>query len=99
GFRDTLEIGRLRYPRLYDLAWRKPPPLVPRRWRIEVPGRLGPGGEEVAPLGEEAVRRAIAFLLGEGVESLAVSLMHSYASPVHERRVGEIAREIAPELP
>src|SRR5438132_1385131 len=40
GFRDTLEIGRLRYPRLYDLTWTKPPPLVPRRLRLEVPERL-----------------------------------------------------------
>ncbi len=31
GFRDVLEIRRLRVGRLYDLAWEKPAPLVPRR--------------------------------------------------------------------
>jgi N-methylhydantoinase A len=99
GFRDTLEIGRLRYPRLYDLTWQKPPPLVPRRWRREVPGRLDPKGCEVAPLDEAAAREAILFCRNEGVESLAICLLHAYANPAHERRLRELAREVAPELP
>ena len=99
GFRDTLEIGRLRYPRLYDLRWRKPTPLVPRRWRQEVRGRLDPRGNEVEPLDEDAVRQAIAFLRDEGVASLAVVLLHAYANDAPERRVAAIAREVAPGLP
>jgi N-methylhydantoinase A len=99
GFRDTLEIGRLRYPRLYDLRWQKPTPLVPRRWRREVGGRLDPRGQEVAALDDAAAREALCFLSGEGVESLAVCLLHAYANPAHERRVREIAGEVAPGLP
>ena len=91
GFRDTLEIGRLRYPRLYDLTWQKPTPLVPRRWRREIAGRLDPKGQEVTPLDETAVREAICFLTREGVESLAICLLHAYASPEHERRLRELA--------
>ena len=99
GFRDTLEIGRLRYPRLYDLTWQKPAPLVERRWRLEVPERLGPHGEVVEPLDEDAARRAIAFLVAEGVRALAISLVHSYANPVHEQRLAELVAEVAPGLP
>jgi N-methylhydantoinase A len=99
GFRDTLEIGRLRYPRLYDLRWRKPTPLVPRRWRQEVRGRLDPRGNEVEPLDEDSVRQAIAFLRDEGVASLAVVLLHAYANDAPERRVAAIARGVAPGLP
>lgn len=99
GFRDTLEIGRLRYPRLYDLSWTRPTPLVERRWRVEVPERLDRAGQVVEPLDESAARRAIAFLLSEGAASLAISLLHSYANPSHERRLAEIVAEMAPDLP
>ena len=40
GFRDVLEIGRLRLARLYDLEFERPRPLVPRRWRLEIDERL-----------------------------------------------------------
>ncbi|HVC34446.1 MAG TPA: hydantoinase/oxoprolinase family protein [Chloroflexota bacterium] len=98
GFRDTLEIGRLRYPRLYDLTWQKPAPLVERRWRREVRERLDAQGRIVEPLDEESVHTAIAFLVAEGVQALAVTLVHSYVNATHERRVAEISRELAPGL-
>ena len=99
GFRDALEIGRMRYPRLYDLTWSKPPPLVPRRWRREVTERLDRDGEVVEPVDEASVVSAVRGLLSEGIESLAICLLHSYTSGHHERRVREIAKALAPELP
>src|ERR1700732_2315539 len=41
GFCDVLEIGRIRMPDMFDLAWEKPKPLVPRRHRMEVTERVG----------------------------------------------------------
>jgi N-methylhydantoinase A len=99
GFRDALEIGRMRYPRLYDLTWSKPPPLVPRRRRREVIERLDRDGEVVEALDEASVVSAVRSLLSDGVESLAICLLHSYASGRHERRVREITEGLAPELP
>jgi N-methylhydantoinase A len=99
GFRDALEIGRMRYPRLYDLTWSKPPPLVPRRRRYEVAERLDRDGAIVEPLDEASVVRAVQALLANDVESLAVCLLHSYADGCHERRVREIAQRLAPGLP
>jgi N-methylhydantoinase A len=99
GFRDALEIGRMRYPRLYDLTWSKPPPLVARRRRREVVERLDRDGEVVQPLDEASVVEAVQALLSEHVESLAVCLLHSYLDGSHERRVREIAEHMAPELP
>ena len=55
GFRDVLELGRYRLPRLYDLTWRKPEPLLERRRRFEVPERLNHRGEELQPLDMAAV--------------------------------------------
>jgi len=92
GFRDVLEMRRLRIPVMYDLQYDKPPPLVPRRLRFEVAERLGPRGEVKTPLDEAQVAALADRLLAEGVESVAVCLLHSYADAAHERRTGEILR-------
>ena len=63
GFRDVLEMRRLRIPVLYDLQYRKPPPLVPRRLRLEVDERMGPRGD-----GLDAARRAKRHRGREGAE-------------------------------
>jgi N-methylhydantoinase A len=98
GFRDLLEIGRLRLARLYDLDFERPAPLVPRRWRREVTERMSHRGEVLTPLDPASVTAAVDALVAEGVESVAVCLLHAYASDVHERAVGAIVRERAPGL-
>ena len=98
GFRDVLEIARLRVPRLYDLAYRKPPPLVERRLRLEVRERVDARGRVVVPLDAGDVERAAAAVRGAGVSSVAVCLLHSYANPEHERRIGEALRAALPDL-
>jgi N-methylhydantoinase A len=98
GFRDVLEIGRIRTPGMFDMAWSKPEPLVPRRWRLEAHERIGAEGNIVAPLDEASVREAAATFLGERVEAVAVCFINSYANDVHERRATAILREAAPSL-
>ncbi len=99
GFRDVLEMRRLRIPEMYTLNFRKPDPLVPRRRRLEVVERLGPAGEVRIPLDEHSARAAAKRLAGDDVEAVAISLLHAYANPAHERRVAEIVRETAgPEV-
>ena len=95
GFRDVLELRRIRVPRLYEPLYVKPQPLVPRRLRLEVQERVGPRGEVVTPLDLASVKRAIARLKAEKVEAVAVCLLHSYANPDHERRIGEMLRKRA----
>jgi N-methylhydantoinase A len=92
GFRDVLEMRRLRIPVMYDLQYEKPEPLVPRRRRFEVPERLGPDGCVWRELDEAAVDAIAARLPADGVEAVAISLLHAYASPAHEQRVAEIVR-------
>ena len=98
GFRDVLEIRRLRMHRLYDINWEKPKPLVPRPLRVEVPARMNPRGGEVAPFEEEAAREAIQRLIAAGIESLAICYINAYANGAHERRTQELAQEMAPTL-
>lgn len=97
GFRDVLEMRRLRIPVLYDLQYKKPPPLVPRRLRLEVTERLGARGVVQLPLDEESVHAAAAVLREANVEAVAVALLHSYADPRHERRVAELIRASLPK--
>ena len=96
GFRDVLEMRRLRIPVLYDLQYRKPPPLVPRRLRLEIDERLGARGVVLKSLDEKSVDAAIAVLREEGVAAVAVALLHSYADARHEKRVADRVREALP---
>ena len=90
GFRDVLEIGRLRYPRLYDLTWRRPPPLVRRANRLEVTERVDHLGAVLTPLDRDECESAARRLVKSGVESVAVCFINSYANPAHERECGKI---------
>ncbi|HXG16013.1 MAG TPA: hydantoinase/oxoprolinase family protein [Calidithermus sp.] len=86
GFRDVLEIARQQRLHLYDLRQPpKPPPLVARRLRLEVTERVGPDGTVLVPLALEELPGVVAALQAEGVESVAVCLLHAYANPAHER--------------
>ena len=93
GFRDVLEMRRLRIPVMYDLQYDKPPPLVPRRLRFELAERLGARGEVRKELDENQARAIARRLLDEGVESVAICLLHSYVNDAHEQRTADILRE------
>ncbi len=96
GFRDVLEMRRLRIPEMYTLGYPKPAPLVPRRLRFEVGERMGPRGEVRRPLDEASAREAAARLAAAGVDAVAIALLHSYANPAHEKRVAEIVAAALP---
>ncbi|MDP7532309.1 MAG: hydantoinase/oxoprolinase N-terminal domain-containing protein, partial [SAR202 cluster bacterium] len=81
GFRDILEIGRLRTPRLYDLSWRKPPPLVARELRREADERIQADGSVFKPLDEESLMAAAEALISRGVTSIAICFINSFANP------------------
>lgn len=98
GFRDVLEIGRLRIPELFNLFYDKRPVLVPRDRIVEVVERINHRGEIVTALGEDAIERAVDAALAAGAESVAVCLLNSYANPVHEHAVADALRARAPEL-
>jgi len=96
GFRDVLELRRLRIPRMYEPFWRKPDPIVPRRLRLEVSERMGADGTVIRPLDDDETRAVAAQLRDASVESVAVCLLHSYLYPQHEERLGALLRQ---ELP
>lgn len=92
GFRDVLEMRRLRIPEMYSLNYVKPEPLVPRRLRLEVDQRMGPDGDAWRALDQASVETVADVLAAEDIDAVAVSLLHAYANPEHEQRVAEILR-------
>ena len=90
GFRDVLELRRLRTPELYNPFWEKPKPLAPRRWRLEVTERINHRGEIEKPLHVQEARAALRRLIDAGVESVAVCLLNSYANPAHELLIRDL---------
>ena len=99
GFRDVLEIRNLRMPRLYDLNWEKPAPLVERYLRLVVDERVNTKGEILNELDRGEAETVVDRLLEEDVEVIAVSLINSFANPKHEQILKEIIRRKAPDLP
>lgn len=98
GFRDVLEIGRLRTPGMFDLGWDKPAPLVPRHWRREVTERMGADGSVVTALDAAGLYDIARFFRDEGVESIAVCFLNSYRNPAHEVAAAAVLREACPEI-
>jgi len=96
GFRDLLEIANEDRYDMYDLLLEKPTPLVPRELCFPVRERVYGDGSVGIPLDEESVREVVEQLREQEVESVAVSLLHSYKNSEHEQRIGEILRR---ELP
>src|SRR2546425_3917404 len=96
GHREEIETRRGYKEDIWAPAQPPPPPICPRRRRYGVPERLDFEGNVIAPLDEEAVRRACRRMQRQGVDSLAVVLLFSFVNPAHERRVRAIAAE---ELP
>jgi N-methylhydantoinase A len=88
GFEDVLEIGRQARPVLYALEPSRPAPLVPRGRRIGVDERVLADGRAEKALRPRAVASAVARVVRSGADAVAVCLLHSYAAPAHERRIG-----------
>jgi N-methylhydantoinase A len=108
GFRDLIEIGRQNRPRLYDLFFEKPRPLVPRHLRFEVDERVLPDGTVLKPVDAAEVESYAEKALGHGVVSVAVAFLHSYLNPANEEiaaavlkghfRYVTLSSEVSPEL-
>jgi 5-oxoprolinase (ATP-hydrolysing) len=92
GFGDLLQIGYQTRPQLFDLQIVRPDLLYSQV--VEVDERLDVRGGVLLPLDEAAVRKALFAAHEAGLRSVAVAFLHGYLNPNHERRVGEIAREV-----
>lgn len=98
GFRDVLEIARGNRPDLFNFAFIKPSPFVPRHLRFEVDERLSPDGSILRPLDSSKLEEIGRALDDQQVEAVAVCLLHAYANPVHEIALCDQLRRRWPSL-
>ena len=96
GFRDILEMGYEKRYDHYDIYLEKPPPLVPRKYRLPVRERISADGKFLVELDHNQLLQTIRFLKEEEIEAVAVGFLHAYAHPVHEQKVRDL---ILSELP
>ena len=90
GFRDVLEIGRANRPDLYNLAYRKPVPFVPRHLRLEVRERMTYQGEVAEPLSAEDLAEVADRLAGAKAQAVAICFLHAWANPAHEQQAAAV---------
>ncbi|POR46946.1 hydantoinase/oxoprolinase family protein [Bosea psychrotolerans] len=99
GFRDVLELARLKIPDPYDLFSRRPPPLVPRDRVIELGERMNAAGEAELVPSDAAISEALRQAERAGAEGIVLAFLHSYTNPAHERLVKARIAELSPSLP
>lgn len=95
GFTDLIELGRQARPHLYRLCLAAPAPLSPPERRFGAPERMTPEGP-LRALMEDAAGELVARIAAAAPEAVAVTLLHSYAHPEHERLLGALLRERMP---
>jgi N-methylhydantoinase A len=98
GFRDVLEIMRTNRPNMYDLQQEKPVPIVPRRYRREISARMDYTGQVISAVEPDEVLEIARFFKSEGVQAIAVCLLHSYNNAEHELEIAEILRGELPTV-
>ncbi|MBK6490640.1 MAG: hydantoinase/oxoprolinase family protein [Sphingomonadales bacterium] len=101
GYRHIMQIARSYVPGGLAawIIWPKPQPLAALEDTVTVNGRMNAAGEEVRPLDEDSVRTALTQLKAQGVEAITVSLINAYANGAHEKRIGEMARDMIQDVP
>ena len=100
GYRQILQIARSFVPGGLAawIVWPKPEPMASLEDTIEVSGRMGAFGDEIRPIDEAQVRKALKKLKKQDIEAITICLMNSYVNGAHETRIAEIAQEIFPNL-
>ncbi len=86
GFRDVIEIRRGDRDEMYNLFWQPSEPLVPRYLRLELNERMFADGNVHTPLKEDEIKEACEHFIKDGVTSIAVCLINSYANNAHEKK-------------
>jgi N-methylhydantoinase A len=98
GFRDVYSMGRNNRPEAFNLEFRRPRPLVPRSLTWEVSARMMASGDIFEPLDDSEIENIGAELLAADISSVAVCLIHAYADPQHEQRIGDILANVCPDI-
>ncbi|MEM7425117.1 MAG: hydantoinase/oxoprolinase family protein [Pseudomonadota bacterium] len=100
GTRDLFALQRHDRRAIYDLAYKKPEPIVSRRDVYEIDERTAADGSIISPLELGSLGSKVTEILGNGhYEAVAICLLHSYVNPDHERRMSDAVLQCVPDMP
>jgi N-methylhydantoinase A len=99
GFRDVLELGRLKIPDMYNLLSKRPAPLITRDLVFGIPGRILADGTVKEELDEAAIEAAVRTAQAAGAEGIVISFLHAYRNDAHEQQAKAAVQRVAPDLP
>lgn len=99
GFRDVLEIARLKAPDMYDLFSKRPAPLITRDRVFAIDERIDAQGNVTKAVDRQSVEAAVASAREAGCEGIVVSTLHSYKNPVNEVEIRDLCQAVAPDIP
>jgi len=91
GFADLLRIGNQARPKLFDLDIKRPTMLY--HSVTEITGRIDVHGHEITPLDEQAALATLKSAKSEGIDAVAIALIHAWKFPAHEQRLGILAEQ------
>ena len=99
GYEFVLEIARQSVPDGYGNSyfWVKPDRIVPAHRVKTVPGRLAFDGSEIRPFDPEAATAVARWFRDQGIATIGVCLLHSYANDAHERAMREVLEREHPD--
>jgi N-methylhydantoinase A len=98
GASDIYHIARGNRLDMYNIRYRKPTPLLPRRDIVPIGGRLDSDGNQLAPLDHDDLGRAAERIRSEGVQSVAIAFLFSYQNPEHELAAARTLSELLPGI-
>src|SRR5438128_9676346 len=87
GFEDTIAIGRQARQHLYDWMATPAPCIVPAELRFGVRERVSADGEVLLSPSDGELGRLRRNIRATNTESIAISLLFSFANPEHERKI------------
>ena len=95
GHKDVLAFRRSQIPGGLGawINWQQPTPIVPLERTVEAPERISIQGEVVRPLDQESFRESLKDLKRQKPDAVSVSLINSFANPIHEEEVRRVLKE------
>jgi N-methylhydantoinase A len=94
GFEDAIEIGRQARPKLYDFFFDRVEPLVPAALRYGIEERTGSGGEILTSPSPADLKSLAAQVAANEPESIAISLLFSFANPKNESAIADALKPL-----
>ena len=98
GFEDAIEIGRQARPKLYDFFFDRIEPLVPKHLRFGINERTACDGEILIEPTPDELQALVRQVSAAKPQSIAISLLFSFANPKNEEAVAEALKPLAVPL-